>query len=83
MNGGCVVIANNIMSVSEIITDYKSGIIVDFNKGNIPGTLSKLLLNNELLNDISFNAHKAVKEFSLTSYATKELEDYFHLTEAN
>lgn len=83
MNGGCVVIANNIMSVTEIITDYKSGIIVDFNKGNIPGTLSKLLLNNELLNDISFNAHKAVKEFSLTSYATKELEDYFHLTEAN
>ena len=83
MNGGCVVIANNIMSVTEIITDYKSGIIVDFNKGNIPGTLSKLLLNNELLNEISFNAHKAVKEFSLTSYATKELEDYFHLTEAN
>ena len=83
MNGGCVVIASNIMSVSEIITDYKSGIIVDFNKGNIPGTLSKLLLNNELLNEISFNAHKAVKEFSLTSYATKELEDYFHLTETN
>jgi glycosyltransferase involved in cell wall biosynthesis len=83
MNGGCVVIANNIMSVSEIITDYKSGIIVDFNKANIPGTLSKLLLNNELLNEISFNAHKAVKEFSLTSYATKELEDYFLLTEAN
>ena len=83
MNGGCVVIANNIMSVLEIITDYKSGIIVDFNKANIPGTLSKLLLNNELLNEISFNAHNAVKRFSLSSYAIKELEDYSLLTENN
>jgi glycosyltransferase involved in cell wall biosynthesis len=83
MNGGCVVIANNIMSVLEIITDYKSGIIVDFNKENIPDNLSKLTLNNELLNEISFNAHKDVKQFSLTSYATKELKDYFLLTEAN
>lgn len=83
MNGGCVVIANNIMSVLEIITDYKSGIIVDFNKADIPGTLNKLMLDSELLNKISFNAHKTVKEFSLTSYATKELEDYFLLTKGN
>lgn len=83
MNGGCVVIANNIMSVTEIITDQKSGIIVDFNKANIPSTLNKLMLNNKLLNEISFNAHNAVKRFSLSSYAIKELEDYSLLTENN
>lgn len=83
MNGGCVVIANNIMSVSEVITDYKSGLIVDFSKIDFPDTLNKLSLNNPLLNEISLNAHKTMKKFSLSSYATQELEDYFLLIGSN
>ena len=83
MNGGCVVIANNIMSVSEVITDYKSGLIVDFSKIDFPDTLNKLSLNNPLLNEISLNAHKTMKKFSLSSYATQELEDYYLLIGSN
>jgi len=80
MSSGCIVLAPNINSVTEIITDSWNGFLHEYNKKEIGNVIKNIFLGYSDFSDIISNGRETIfKEFDLFKVLEKEYEIYSKL----
>lgn len=80
MSNGCVVLASNIDNHSEIIQNYKNGILFNLEKGSLKKELDRINKNEDILGVISANAiQTSKKKFSIINSLELEKKDFSSL----
>lgn len=80
MSAGCIVIASNIKNHSEIIENYKSGILFDLNNPSLIKLLNNLNENENLCREISKNATSYIYNHNSIDILSKNIDkDYINL----
>ena len=77
MSKGCVVIAPNIINISEIIENNRTGILYSKRKDNLIDVINSILNDMDKIELISRTAQEHTKKYnSLEKFVQEEFKDY-------